>query len=160
MLGLAAQLGLVSPGARQIRSATEQSEIGDDEVGVAVESGWGILFLDSGPLLDIDLTRVLSAASTTRPIFIWLAQSASGGLWFEFHQHGSLERKWVEVESEVVETFGQPLAQEPTGFFSEAPDDDGIRDENTVLALAAAVTGISEDQLFSMPFAVFSGKHL
>ena len=86
---------------------------------------------------------------------MWLTQSAAGGLWFGYLEGGTLVRKWVEVEGEVVESFGQALKEEPPDLFSEHPDQDRDRDENSVLALAAAITGISEEHLFSMPFTVF-----
>lgn len=155
LLGLARQLNLIGTGSTESRPAAEQSEIGDDEFGIAVQSGWGVLFLDSGPMLDFEMTPMLSSASIQRQVFMWLTQSTSGGLWFEFHQGGRLARKWVEVEGEVVESFGPPLDQEPPGLFPAVPDTEGERDEWSVLAVAAAMTGISEDQLFSMPFSVF-----
>ncbi len=152
---VAVRLGLLAEGTASHKRASDQSEIGSHEVGLAERKGWGLLFLDCRPLLGDDTTAKLSAESKLGEVFFWLTESTTAGLWFENHRDGQLYRKWVEVESEVLENFGAPLPQEPPGFFNSAPDAERERDEYRLLELAEAVTGITTDELFDMPFLAF-----
>ena len=148
------RLGLIAPAAVSIGIASDQAEISDDLIGVTARNGWGVLFADSGPFLDGQVFEQLRTLSMERDIFCWLTQSASAGLWFEFHRKGERIRKWLEVEGVVEANEGAPLAIEPGDFFDSTQDRRG-RDEWSLVALAGTLTGISEDLQFDMPFAVF-----
>jgi hypothetical protein len=160
MQRVAKRLGLLADGATAHKRASDQSKIESYELGIAERHGWGLLLLDSEPLLGDDTTSKLASASGGAELFFWLTQSATAGLWFESHSGGRLRRKWVEVESQVLENIGAPLPQEPPGVFNGDPDEEGERDEFKLMALAEAVTGVTTDELFSMPFAAFRRTRL
>lgn len=156
MLEIGGRLGVLAADPVKVRDVEDQADIGYDEFGVACLNGWGVLYSDPSPYFEAEPTLRLSELSASREVFFWLTQSAVAGLWFEYHADGALLRKWVEVESQVHVCEGEPLSQEPIGFFTADPDHEGERDEWKLLEICEATTGVSTELLFGSPFAVYA----
>lgn len=154
-LEIAIAAGVLHPGARKLRAVADQSEIHENEIGIASAKGWRVLFASSGPFLDGEVFARLVSLSQGRTIFCWLTQSASGGLWFELSKDGGVVRKWFEVDGRVEHNLGSPLHEEHPGMFGPESNQEG-GDEWDVVALAGKITGVSEDDLFAMPFDVYA----
>jgi len=156
MLRVGLELGVMGANPSKLGLSENQSSIENGEFGVAVANEWGLLFSDSGPYLENVATDLLTELSDTNKIFFWLTQSTTAGLWFELHENGILRRKWVEVESQVIENFGTALPEEPENLFTSEHDQEGERDEFKLLQLAEQVTGLSDELLFTMAFEVYA----
>jgi hypothetical protein len=148
-------LGLLSKDFKCVKSGVDQSLIDDEEFGIAVISGWGVIFSDVGPFLEKEYTDYLSEISKDKKLFYWLTESASGGLWFEYFINGTLIRKWVEIEGEVAVNYGQELPEEPSGLFTSDYDEEEERDEWALFDLAEKLTGISTDIMFDGQYNVY-----
>lgn len=154
-LEFAVAAGLLPADARRLRAAADQSDIHDGEIGLATTQGWHVVFANSGPFLDGKMFARVASLSQGRTIFCWLTQSASGGLWFELSRDGVVLRKWFEVDGRVEHNFGNPLPEELPGMFGAESNQEG-GDEWDIVDLAGKITGISDEELFAMPFDVYS----
>ncbi len=157
---VALAVGLIDMEAAPLRTVADQSEIARGEVGIATINQWGVVLYDPKWAFAAKATLLFPELSVRQRIFFWLTDSVAAGLWFEMHEAGQMTRRWVESECVVLENYGAELPQEPEGFFSSKPDEEGERDEWAVLSLAHAITGFSENELFSVPFTVYQAASL
>ncbi len=157
--GIAEILGIIPPNTKSCGQGSCDS-LSESLVGITNISGWGVILCDSGIFIEREeivenLSENLSTVSKECRLFFWLTQSVTGGLWFEYYENGESRRKWLEMEGEVIENEGIPLPQEPEGFFNGEEDEEGERDEEKLLELADAVTGITTEEIFASTFTLY-----
>lgn len=128
--------------------------LGDGAILCGENKGWYLVFGDSNRFFEIELSEALTELSESGEVFLFLIQSVTGGLWFEYYVSGEQKRQWIEIEREVVSHQGEPLQAEPEGLFTSDPDEEYERDDWKVIGLAEAITGISWDEM-SMPGKCF-----
>ena len=153
LFDIGVSLGILTTESKNLKSDCDQSELNDNDVGIAEIDGWGVLFTDCLPFLEQE--PKLSRFSENTKIFFWLTESTSAGLWFEYHVNGVLIRKWIEIESKVLVNEGDALVEEPVGFFTSEDDEDGERDEWKIVDLAEKVTKVPSEKLFSDIFDIY-----
>ena len=91
--------------------------------------------------VDGELEAALSKLSAKGDLFMIKSHLLSGELLFEYHQDGSLMRKWQEANEAVLVNQGIPLSEED-GSFNDEWDPDDYRDEWSLVDLAEKVTHI------------------
>ena len=142
-------LGLVEAEASKCRDA-EAGFIGGPGVRVATLRGWSVLLFDGGDNIELlsQLSTSLMSISNDRTILFWCTQSTVGLVWFEIHAKGSLIRRWVEAEGQVMKQHGEAVAEE-AGLVDAATHEGGpLHDEWSMLRLVQAITGITEGEHF------------
>lgn len=152
-LEIGQRLGILSATAKNIGQVNGALALGDRVLGVGRSGDWVLVCGHSGLFFGNDPAAALDEISRTGRVFMWLTQSVTGGMWFEFHQDGAMRRRWVQIEGEVMECAGEPLPEEPAGMFSESADED--RDESHVIELGERVTGISFQSILEMELEVY-----
>lgn len=151
-LAAAVSLGLVRGDALPITSSEDSGFPSDNIVRVASWRDWSAVVAGTEIFIPIekDLSSSLASLSIGRRVFCWVTQSTAGCVLFEFHDNGKLCRKWSECEGQILEEIGAPLLEE-AGLVDMSTYECGpIHDEWSMLRLAQALVGLSEDEHFEL----------
>ena len=157
-LELASHLGLIKRGASPIKHAESGFDVKDGVRIAAVPQSWSVILGAPRALLPrmSKLSQALTDQSKGRKILFWYTQSSTGGVMFEVHEDGVLQRKWIESEGQVIEDLGAPVPEEE-GLVDRANHESGpLHSEWTVIAIAERMTGITVDQHFEMQGSVYA----
>lgn len=147
------RLGVLSSSAKMTGKVAGVMAIPSGGVALGRFGEWSVVCGNSGLFIRQDHAMALDEISRSGRVFMWLTQSVTGGMWFEFHQGGLTRRRWVQIEGEVMECVGEPLPEEPVGMFTEGVSEDW--DESQVIELGEKVTGIAWEALCGMEFEVY-----
>ena len=152
---IAIDIGILDACEAPIRKVSDQSEVHESEIGVSSIGNWAVIFGDSDGFIDGEHFASITSYSKERSVFCWLTQSTCGGLWFELHRNNELRRKWIQIEGVVEMNFGEKLHEEASNVFTSDPDSG---EEEEILDLAGRITGITDNQIFNIPFTVYAQK--
>jgi hypothetical protein len=100
---------------------------------------WTWILCDVGAVLTEPVFELLHKRSSEGRIICALAQSTSGGLWFEVSANGVVIRRWMEIEGNVEFNEGEPFPEEPKGLFNS--DKNSERDVWSLADLFKEFTG-------------------
>lgn len=147
---VASELSLIARASAPWRHAPLWESGGHGQIAVLELPEWHVVFGDVRPFLEEGLSSRLSSLSKGGRVFCIIAESASGGLGFELHEHGCQVRRWLEVEGVVDANEGSPLPEEPIGLFTSEPDENDDRDFWKAISIAECITGTRWDSFHLM----------
>lgn len=121
--GKLAENGLPLENGEKVENLLEAVLEDEELVGVAELGQTWVLLSEPGRFFEEGFSGFLSMLSENAKVFMLLSQNVTGGLWFEYHVKGAMQRQWVLIEGEVQSNEGSPLNdRDQTAFFKYDED--------------------------------------